>query len=463
MLRIQWRYIEMKKRRKFVRRKDDQFQPYQLTLMGVGFFLISLPLLGSLIFNFAKYPILRPLIYLFFILISVAMFGLIALSFGSIILSLMREQVAYIDIPKMDQKSEQIAKNIKKLFTKHKLIEVLNLSNDTKYGHELPEIEAWVNEDLTGGFLAIENIGNYDRLTKSHIEQNISGILTGQFQDMSIISSYLNNGDNYMIYDFEDTVHSMRYFIEDNDLTDFVSSNPHKIQLSKNLTWHTDRTPHLSCIARTRSGKSILMGEYMAALMQLQGWDVEYNSVKLDQYVKKFGGRSTALEIVESAEYWCRFMDKRLKIIHDNGKDNYLEMEDMNNVAIFFDEIGNLNALLEDSKDLSKRWKSSINRLTATGASCGIHVIAISQYGTKEAFLPSTARANCADAVIMLGASADSAVERQFMMPGFADLPHRNFIVGQGLARFNSSGTKWMTPQKYEAPWFKNKSKLFNN
>ncbi len=58
------------------------------------------------------------------------------------------------------------------------------------------------------------------------------------------------------------------------------------------------------------------------------------------------------------------------------------------------------------------------------------------------------------DAVIFLGGAADSATERMFLMPGFADIPHRSYGQGQGVARIVSSGKQWETPHYYETPWF---------
>ena len=103
---------------------------------------------------------------------------------------------------------------------------------------------------------------------------------------------------------------------------------------------------------------------------------------------------------------------------------------------------------------ISSRWITAINRLSATGGSAGIHIIAISQFATKEGFLPSLARVNCSDAVIMLGGAADSADERKYLMAGFADMPKRSYSVGQGIARILGSGKKWEVPHFYETPWF---------
>ena len=243
-------------------------------------------------------------------------------------------------------------------------------------------------------------------------------------------------------------------------MKEFINDNKHAIRLSNDLVWYSDIVPHLSIIARTRAGKSVLAGRYMARLMLLQSWVVEYNSAKYDRYVKEFNGQSNPIKIVERAEYWCTVMDERLAKINDADKEKYLEMEDMPNIGLFFDELGNLNASLESldkvdkSLKITSRWTTAINRLSATGGSAGIHIIAISQFATKEGFLPSLARVNCSDAVIMLGGAADSADERKYLMSGFADMPKRNYGKGQGLARVLGSGKKWEVPHFYETPWF---------
>lgn len=98
---------------------------------------------------------------------------------------------------------------------------------------------------------------------------------------------------------------------------------------------------------------------------------------------------------------------------------------------------------------------NSYHQALSNGASAGIHIIAISQFATKEGFLPSLARVNCSDAVIMLGGAADSPTERQYLMSGFADMPKRSYKKGQGIARIQGSGRKWEnSPHFYETPWF---------
>lgn len=374
-----------------------------------------------------------------------------------------REQVSVLKIDKMNKEANKLANRINKLFNDKTITDVLKLSNSTRYGEEMPEIYVFLDSSLKEGFIAIENISNFDRADRDKFEQKISGVLSGKYQKYSVVSSELTLDDSFILFYFEDSITSERLIIENTgDIKENVSESEHHIRLSKNLVWQCNITAHLSIIARTRAGKSVLAGEYMARLMLLQNWIVEYNSAKYDRYVKEFNGKSDPIEIVERAEYWCSVMDNRLQEINNAGKDKYLDMKDMPNIAIFFDELGNLNASLEslDKTDktlkITSRWITAINRLSATGASAGIHIIAISQFATKEGFLPSLARVNCSDAVIMLGGAADSPTERQYLMSGFADLPKRSYKKGQGIARIQGAGRKWETPHFYETPYIKN-------
>lgn len=373
-----------------------------------------------------------------------------------------REEVSTFSIPVMSNDAGRLAKKLKRLFNDKQITDVLKLSNTTRYGDEMPEIEVWLDNGLLEGYIAIENIANWERADREKFEQRVSGILAGKYQRFAVINSELTAGDSFILFYFEDTLTSKRLLVKDNldSLQLFLSDDSHTIQLSKDLMWHSDITPMLSIIARTRAGKSVLAGRYMARLMLLQGWFVEYNSAKYDRYVKEFNGESDPIQIVERAEYWCSVMDNRLAKINEAGKEKYTEMDNMPDIGLFFDELGNLNASLESldkvnrSIKITLRWTTAINRLSATGGSAGIHIIAISQFATKEGFLPSLARVNCSDAVIMLGGAADSADERKYLMSGFADMPKKSYGKGQGLARILGSGKKWEVPHFFETPFF---------
>lgn len=444
-----------RKYRRVIPTSNSRLQGYQYSLIAL---LLSL-LLSVLTFLAEKGLTLLSdyLLYaLFFFIFTTLIDTLLLIHFWS-----KHEKVSHISIPSMSYETRKIANQIRRLFSDKQITDVLKLSNHTRFGHEMPEVKIWIDEELSEGFIAIENIANFERANREQFEQRISGILAGEFQRFSVIRSELSKGDSYIIFHFEDILTSKRIFINNrSSLNEFVYENKHSIRLSNDLIWNTQVTPMLSIIARTRSGKSIFAGKYIAPLMVLQGWIVEYNSAKYERYVKEFNGQSDPEKIVERAEYWCSIMDRRLKEINESGKDTYSEMENMPDIGLFFDELGNLNASLEslDKVDrtlkLTSRWITAINRLTATGGSAGIHIIAISQFATKEGFLPSLARVNCSDAVIMLGGAADSAEERKYLMSGFADLPKRSYMKGQGLARIIGSGKKWEVPHFFETPWF---------
>ena len=446
-------------RRKYRRIKPTpncKMQGYQLSLIAL---LITLDLTGLTFFISQSINILAPYltrILQFFTFIDFVVLVLLRYTWSQ------REEVSTISIPSMSKESEKLSRKLKRLFNDKQITDVLKLSNATRYGNEMPEIHVWISDDLNDGYVSIENIANWERADREKFEQRVSGILSGKYQRFAVVNSELNAGDSYILFYFEDTLTSQRLLIESEDkLNQLINENKQVIRLSKDLEWYADITPMMSIIARTRAGKSVLAGRYMARLMLLQGWIVEYNSAKYDRYVKEFNGQSDPIKIVERAEYWCSIMDERLAIINKAGKDKYLEMEDMPDIALFFDELGNLNASLESLDKVDKtlkitsRWTTAINRLSATGGSSGIHIIAISQFATKEGFLPSLARVNCSDAVIMLGGAADSADERKYLMSGFADMPRRSYGKGQGVARIIGSGRKWEnSPHFYETPWF---------
>ena len=431
-------------------------QGYQLSLIAFG---VTSCLSVLILFIDQKIPVVSPYLG------ELLLYSFIASVVSIIIFFYMwnrREKISSIEIPTMAKKAEKLSKRLRRLYNDKQITDVLKLSNTTRYGQEMPEIEVWVDEDLSNGYVAIENISNWERADRANFNQRVSGIFTGRYQRFSVVNSELSAGDSYILFYFEDSLTSQRLYIKsDNSLDKLVHENHHALRLSKDLVWYSDITPMMSIIARTRAGKSVLAGRYMARLMLLQGWIVEYNSSKYDRYVSEFGGQSDPIKIVERAEYWCSIMDERLAKINKAGKDKYLEMDNMPDIGLFFDELGNLNVSLESLDKTDKtlkatsRWTSAINRLSATGGSAGIHIIAISQFATKEGFLPSLARVNCSDAVIMLGGAADSAEERKYLMSGFADMPKRSYGKGQGVARILGSGKKWEVPHFYETPWFK--------
>lgn len=460
IMQIRFRYIKgdfmRRKFRRIIKAKNSKLQGYQVSWLALLTYLFVSVLVyatGYFISRHLLIVIPVKMIY-YWIFGEVLVFVLIVCTL--IIGYKRRDRISTIDIPPMSNEAKKLSKKILRLFSDKQIIDVLRLSNSTRYGEEMPCIIVYVADDLSSGFVAIENIANFERMDKNKYEQKVSGIFAGKFKKYAVVSSDLTKGDVYMKFNFEDTLTSQRFIVSGvDDLGNFVSNNPHHLKLSRDLVWFSDKTPHLSIIARTRAGKSYFAGRYLAKLMILQGWEVEYNSAKHDLYVEEFSGESDVEEIVKRAEYWVTFMDDRLKEINELGFDKYLESDEMYDIGLFFDELGNLNAELESQRKLKGRWETAINKLSATGASAGIHIIAISQFGTKEGFLPSVARVNCSDGAIMLGGAADEASERRYIMGGYPDLPKRNYKVGQGLARIITSGERWEKPHFFETPYFR--------
>lgn len=318
-------------------------QGYQLSMIAFG---ATISITGLLLYISVSNSILTPYLakpLLFFFSLDVIFLALLVL------LLVKREEVSTISIPTMSIQSQKLAKKLKRLFNDKQITDVLKLSNSTRFGDEMPEIHVWIDDSLSEGYIAIENIANWERADREKFEQRVSGILSGKFQKYAVVSSELTEGDSFILFYFEDTLTSQRLIAKDDtdSLKEFISEDKHAIRLAKNLIWHSDISPHFSIIARTRAGKSVFAGRYMARLMLHQGWIVEYNSAKYDRYVKEFSGVSDPIKIVERAEYWCSVMENRLEKINTAGKEKYLEMDNMPDIAIFWDEIGNLNASLE--------------------------------------------------------------------------------------------------------------------
>lgn len=317
---------------------------------------------------------------------------------------------------------------------------------------EVPNIEAVFTDNqinLTVGKLA----GMHD-LNK--IKEDVDSSLRGYLAKWAVTSSAVSLDGTSFEFVLEDVNTSQRFIIENNNISKFVSTNVHEIKLAKNLTWNAVKTPMLSIVGRTRSGKTVF-SKYLLEVMQAQGWEIKYYSCKNDIYVKQFDGEAEPIKIVESLEQCLSDVKKRNLEIKKAGKIDYTQMEGMSDVALVIDEIGLLNGQLAVDSSLRKRWEIVITALAGVGASAGYHIIAMSQRGTKDFFLPSSALVNAKDGVIVLGLSADSGDDRRSLIPGF-DIPHRSYSTGQGLAMIVSSDG-WGEPRFYETPYFKDLKK----
>ena len=365
------------------------------------------------------------------------------------------DKVAKKRVPHMTLNAGLLSRKVKREFKPLFLVKLFNIQK-APYGYPIPYVSAYVAPDCFSGWVAVENSPLLNKLDSDTVLQDLSGLLSKRsLRKFSFISSELSQDANFYIFHFEDTTTSQRLIVKNNDLIPFVSQNPHQIILAKNLIWRVDgSTPHLAIIGHTRSGKSYFAGHYLLPLMKLQGWKVEFFSVKNDIFVDEFNGEFEPEKIVSRLEYWEKVMYERNSIIKNAGKEKYSQMSSMPDVALVIDELGSLNGAVSSDRKLKARWETVIGKLTATGASAGIHVVALAQYATKDAFLPTSARANVSDGVIFLGMSADNATDRQYLLPTF-EVPHRRYGTGQGLARIVSAGEIWEEPHFYETPLFK--------
>lgn len=435
--------------RHYLRLSDkDKRRPVELT--GYAFFLSVIVLLAMLVISdIFKVPQIASIP-----LIGICAFTMLGLAMAFFCAFCLRERVAKLQIPAMTGQARRLAFEIKRQMKPVWLVKLLNVER-SPWGYPLPRVGVFVEPDCSTGWVAIENSPLFNNFDSDQVLNDLSGLMsTRKLRRLGFTSSEISRDGTYYLFYFEDVRTSQRLIVKGN-LTPFVSSNPHEVLLAKNLIWHVSgSTPHLALIGHTRSGKSYFVGHYLLPLVKLQGWKVAFYSVKADKYVDQYEGESDPLKIIEALENWEKTMRMRNNRIKLAGKERYTEMQGMPDVAIVIDEIASLNGAVSSDRKLKQRWETVIGKLTATGASAGIHVIALSQYGTKESFLPTTARANVSDAVILLGMAADSPSDRQYLLPGF-EIPHREYGTGQGVARIVSAGKMWEKPHFYETPLFK--------
>lgn len=313
---------------------------------------------------------------------------------------------------------------------------------------EVPNVEVIYksNDEIT---LTVGKLVGMHDLEKT--AEDINSCLRGVYGRFAVVSSGVSLDGTNFEFCLEDVNKSYRFVVKDKNIFPFLSKDPTKIRLAENLVWDSVETPMLSVVGHTRSGKTVF-SEFLLKVMKAQGWEIHYFSAKGDIYVKEFSGESDPTKIVEAVEYWVKIMEERNKLITKAGAKDFRALS-LNKIGIFVDELGLLNGRLSADKKLEKRWISAITGLMGAGASSGITVVALSQRGTRDFFLPPSALVNARDAVIMLGQSAASGDDRRFLIPGF-DLPHRSYGTGQGLAMFVSSGKHWEQPSFYEAPFF---------
>ena len=233
----------MRKYRRIVRTKESSLQGYQVAMTALGLFSAL-----TAIIAYAYHATLNssPLASLHQLLQTITLLligGSVLAALSLIVLYRRREQVTIFPLPTMQPRSKHLATRLRRLFTDKQLSDVLKLTNQTRYGDEFPVLAVWVADDCKYGYIAIENIATYDRMDRDKYEQKVSGILSGKYQRFAVVSTELTAGDTYMLFHFEDTLTSFRIHVAAHDsLSEFISNtNPHVIQLSKDLSWQIGR------------------------------------------------------------------------------------------------------------------------------------------------------------------------------------------------------------------------------
>ena len=203
---------------------------------------------------------------------------------------------------------------------------------------------------------------NYQKLSQDSTLHDLSSLLVGRLiQKYSFTNSELSKDGNFIIFYFEDAVESHRLVVKNNNVKPFISNDNNEVKLAKDLVWHSSVSPHLAIIGRTRSGKSMLCGSYLVPLLIAQNWKIAFYSTKNDKYVRAFKGEYEPERIISSLENWAKIMKKRADLIAKAGKDSYLDMPNMRHIGIFIDEVGNLNAQVDEDKALKVLYEDEID------------------------------------------------------------------------------------------------------
>src|SRR3712207_8415596 len=94
-----------------------------------------------------------------------------------------RDKISTFEIENMSKEAYILSKKIKALFSDKYIIDVLKFSNLTRFGYEIPNIEVYVEDDFISGFVAIENICNFDKMDrdKYRSEEHTSELQSRQY------------------------------------------------------------------------------------------------------------------------------------------------------------------------------------------------------------------------------------------------------------------------------------------
>lgn len=431
-----WKFMSRRRRRYFNSKKSP---PADFWWVFIVLLLIVVALMPITLKNSIAGPF------------TLSIFGVLFMIGGILTVKHFGDRQKIYIVAEMSKMAKRRARKIQKNFKDSILAEYLKMGVSTRYGIALPGVSVWVADDLDSGSVYIENLGAYGKLENSQVLASLSGILPSPYE---VVISDMVKGGAFVRFGFEDAETSHRFIVKNNDLRPFISRDVHSLRLADDLVWNARKVPHGSVIGRTGSGKSVFAGRYLANLASLQGWEVIYASAKPDRYTNQFGKVTTPEQITIKAEELVEIMQERLTRIQELGVDDYGDIEGMNDIVFFIDEIGHLNALLSDNKKLKIRFENAMKSLSFTGRSAGIHLIGVSQFATIEAFFPSAVRGNMKDCVIMLGGSANSGEERKFLIPGYSDFAQRSYSLGEGVALVLGAGKKWEKPHYFATPFF---------
>lgn len=196
----------MPKYRRINRNSTSVLQAYQVTLMACGISFISL-LLAIIISHFVATKELFVSTANFFHSL-IKLFGFAScISFALfIIFYSQREIVSTFEVSEMSVSAKRLSKQILRLFNDKQVTDVLKLSNPTRYGDKMPLLYVWLDNDCSNGYIAIENISNFERMDREKYEQRLSGILSGKYKRFAVVSSELSAGDVYILFYIEDTL-----------------------------------------------------------------------------------------------------------------------------------------------------------------------------------------------------------------------------------------------------------------
>lgn len=355
-----------------------------------------------------------------------------------------------VEMKEMSDTDASIAYKLERLLSPPKvLVDRLNVAVKTSTGEGYAIPEVFVEIHGASGFVYIENIGgNSSQLKNENLSSAISSVFTGDVRGFSIVQQSMTEDGNWGKFEIEDTAIDNRFYIH-GTVTPYISSNPHTIRLAEDLEW-TPSNFHLAIVGRTGSGKSELVGVILS-LAELQGWDVQFHSAKVDGLVYRYGGESDVPKIIDHLEKAVELMKFRQALISKKlpgqMQVDYRDLPELKDIVIAIDEMGMINDEISGDKTLKVRLDSALGQLAKGARSAGIHLILMAQYASSDSFKPAYRQQLTGR--FILGAS--SGLERQFLMPGYED---NGVAYGQaeGLAQFDGT-TKWQTPRHYKAPW----------